>query len=83
MYRIDECSLAQNRVARRTQINGIDDMNLEDAVYLHPTVIHEDSVKNLGVGQERMSLNRGLIYPLRENPYFSALVFQAIAVDQD
>ena len=72
MFRIDEYCSVQNRVARKTTITDVQEIMPENCVYTHPTVIHEDTVKNFGKNQVSMSLSRGLIYPLRENPYFSA-----------
>lgn len=47
MFRIDEHSSAQNRVARRTMIYDVSDIQLENSVFLHPSIVSTEVVKNV------------------------------------
>ena len=49
-------------------------------VYLHPRVIKMDDVKNIPDNPKRY-LQKSLVMPLRENPYFSSMFFQVLAQD--
>ena len=63
-------------------IYDVSDIQLENSVYLHPSVVPAETVKNVQ-SQFFVYISKGLIFPLRENPYLSSELFHTIAGNQE
>ena len=77
MYRFGESALPELNPNRQGGLNRFGSTN---CVYLHPQVYLMDEIRNIDDDPKRY-LQQSLVYPMRENPYFSSMLFQVIAQD--